>query len=820
MPPAYFPLVQALNGVRNPLCLTDPRLGALRPLLPSWAHRLPPQPEAPADFRARLQQLLEALVTLLAACGPTVLVIDDLHWADLASLSALAHLAGRLPAQVSVLLACRQEEAAAEETGSAGLLAQLRGIAVRIHLAPLTVADTRNLLAGLLHVRQVSRPFADIVHTATAGLPIAIEELVRFLLARDLLPQAGSWTLAPDLTGHEVAPGPAEAVRARLVGLSPATRQLLALVAAVELPVAESELGGLIGMSPAAVRDARSEALHAGMLLALDGQLAIRHSIIRSVIETELLPGHRRRAHRRAAAVLAARPGSPAALLAEHHRLAGARQEWMHYAEQAADEACQVYDTHSASRLLLELLDQPNLTEAAEVRLAGKFSLLGATGDTSYGTTPATQCLLNNEPRRLAAPLRGALRFDLARQLIATAEPDSAAELWRRTVSELGDDHPLSVMALCYLALPYSAGATQWQRHRWLARAGRAARKLDSRLANDFYRCYKATAELSVGYVAGWRALAAARERIGDSAFSQQTLAMTLANVAEAAADLGHHQRAGEFLEEALTLVEKHGYDFLRPQLAATGVWLDYASGNWRELRPNPAAQPGVPDRSSQLRCELVRQLLAIERSGSSTPARWSACHELASAALCHAKLPVALRSWAAVACGQLAAGQAAEAQRTAAAALTVAIDRGAWPWAGEPLLALVDALGQQGELGRARRVVELVGRGVRGRDAPAVRAQLLAARASISARSEAAPAAARKWLLTATAYDALPASYPAALARERAGVLLGSRSRQAHHLLHAAFIGFEATGASRAARRVTRLLNRPVSGDGSVARI
>jgi predicted ATPase len=67
--------------------------GALRPLFPEWADQLPPVLEALDDARATRHRQFRALTELVERLGVDVLVVEDAHWADAATLELLLTMA-------------------------------------------------------------------------------------------------------------------------------------------------------------------------------------------------------------------------------------------------------------------------------------------------------------------------------------------------------------------------------------------------------------------------------------------------------------------------------------------------------------------------------------------------------------------------------------------------------------------------------------------------------------------------------------------------------------------------------------------------------
>jgi predicted ATPase len=191
------PIVDALRQATDRVA--DLRLsalaGALRPLFPEWADELPPLPEPLVDATAARHRLLRALGELLDRLGVGVLVVEDVHWADEATLEVLLFLASRQSLRLSVVVTYRPEDV---PTGSLLLRLSSRvpvGTSrLRITLGPLDVAETARLVSSMLAGAQISEEFARYLHEHTDGLPLAIEETVRLLRdRRDMRRRGGGW---------------------------------------------------------------------------------------------------------------------------------------------------------------------------------------------------------------------------------------------------------------------------------------------------------------------------------------------------------------------------------------------------------------------------------------------------------------------------------------------------------------------------------------------------------------------------------------------------------------------------------------------------
>ena len=128
----------------------------------------------------RLFERVAAVVTEIAARRAVVLIIDDLHWADLASLQLFAHLAARLPGG-AVLIGALRDRAPAPGTELARMLAAASRVPGhrRILLGPLDVDEVAELVRRESG-REPDAGAARRIHARTAGNPYFVRELSRF----------------------------------------------------------------------------------------------------------------------------------------------------------------------------------------------------------------------------------------------------------------------------------------------------------------------------------------------------------------------------------------------------------------------------------------------------------------------------------------------------------------------------------------------------------------------------------------------------------------------------------------------------------------
>ncbi len=289
------------------------RLGAetarlLASVLPSVRAAASPGPgDAPAAAgtrrdltgRYRLYRGVRRLLDELARPHGLVLILDDVHWADDASIELLDHLV-RHPPSGTVLVAIAYRPAQASPR-LAALLADAGGRQVPV--GPLTLAEAGELLGP-----QMSRPRCQALHEASGGNPFYLQALARMDQGGEV---AGG-------TGEALPPAVRAALQLELTGLSP-DALLVAQAAAVAADEFEPALAAVAAevTEDTALAALNEMAARDIVRSASAGRLRFRHPLVRRATYDFAAAGWRLGAHARIAAHLA-RVGAPAALRAHH----------------------------------------------------------------------------------------------------------------------------------------------------------------------------------------------------------------------------------------------------------------------------------------------------------------------------------------------------------------------------------------------------------------------------------------------------------------------------------------------------------------------
>jgi class 3 adenylate cyclase/tetratricopeptide (TPR) repeat protein len=162
---------------------------------------------------------IRRLLERIAAGGPLVLVIEDVHWAEATLLELLEHLADQAR-DAAILIVCpaRPELQEAHPAWSGG-----PHVAAAIHLDALPGDATRRLIAALPGGMAVPPPLRERIEAAAEGNPLYVEELLGMLVDDGLLVEdgAGTWHAAERLADVRIPTSISTLLAARLGRLAP-----------------------------------------------------------------------------------------------------------------------------------------------------------------------------------------------------------------------------------------------------------------------------------------------------------------------------------------------------------------------------------------------------------------------------------------------------------------------------------------------------------------------------------------------------------------------------------------------------------------------
>jgi DNA-binding CsgD family transcriptional regulator len=412
--------------------------------------------DEPGDMAAARHRLFErvlALIADLAAEAPLLLILEDLHWADESSHELLAFLAVRLRDFPVLVVATLRDEDITEEVRRWLSDLERRPRVTRLRLAGLAPAEVAELVTDLVPEGSGPDPVGAVVRAAE-GNPLYALEL------------AG--------TGARVPPASiTDAMLAKAAGLAPGVHAVVDQVCIADGGMTHDVLAATVPLGEDDLLAAAREAVSRRLLVATADGYAFPHDLIRQVFYAQLLPGERRRLHRRVAQALTAQPGPDPALLAMHWQLADSPDRAAPAALLAARQALSARAYPEADHFYARAVEQvrwlpepgPGLLEeaaraaswAGHPERAAMYTADALAQGAEAGPAERARMLERlGRYRWEASDPRAALEAtELARGLLE-AEPASALQAqilaalasWRTLLGEPGEAMPLAMEAV------------------------------------------------------------------------------------------------------------------------------------------------------------------------------------------------------------------------------------------------------------------------------------------------------------------------------------------------------------------------------------
>jgi tetratricopeptide (TPR) repeat protein len=462
--PAYWPWTQLLRRLSSLTELqrryADQDIGGL--LDTSRTLNEPPDAQ---QARFRLFDSVSRLLHQAAEIRPLLLVLDDIHTADAATLTLLQFVARGLRGANLVLIATARDAGSAVTPEQSALLAQVAREARQI---PLERLDRDEL--GQWVARAAPHLEADRVWAVSEGNPLFVEEL---LAAARKQPDA-AWT------ARQMPLGIREAVRAHLALVSDRALRLLEIASVLGREPPLAALKSLASRDELAVLD---EAMASGILRDVgDGRLRFSHILLRDELYARLGDDRRRALHREASRV----GGDRAA--AAHHALLGTRTKdakvTMELVIAAMSEAAGRLAHEDAARLGQRALE----TLERDLTPPDVCTLLVMIGEALVvaGDLPAGQAV-GGKAAALAGDLGNAellARAALTRTAEISFGPDDQAVHWlRKALAALPkEDSPLRTLVMGRLAAALVSSSSDRKESQLL---GRESVAMGRRLRDD-----------------------------------------------------------------------------------------------------------------------------------------------------------------------------------------------------------------------------------------------------------------------------------------------------------------------------------------------
>ncbi len=377
-------------------------------------------------YTAAAAELVTGLIDELCAGGPTVLVLDDLQWADDTSLSVCQRLtaaATQLP--LLLIVASRpvgrrpQLDLLRSEVRSAG--------GTIISLGPLTHPQVTHLVSGIVGA-EPSPALAGLAAQAM-GNPLYVRELVD-VLVREGLVRVGDRAELSDAGSGGVPTSLAAALGSRLSFVPPATMDVLRTAALFGGDFAVTEVAAVLGRPAIGFAADLQEAVTAGIVVEAGERIAFRHPLIRQALYDGMPAALRSALHRDAAYALAGIGASPLRV-AQQLLTSGVRGgPWATRWLIEATPALAIRAPRIAAELLNRELEHDLLDDGDRTRLTGSLArVLLAMGESEEAARRARQALA-------VTTERGDMYWVAVRALLACGRNEEAGTTLRQALAE------------------------------------------------------------------------------------------------------------------------------------------------------------------------------------------------------------------------------------------------------------------------------------------------------------------------------------------------------------------------------------------------
>lgn len=524
---------------------------------------------------------------------PVVVLLEDLHWADAASLALLPGLVAAVASDPVALVGTYRSDELPRDNGVRRLRTHLRHARLlgETALGPLDLDATRRLLGAALGGRSPAPRLLEVVVERTEGVPFFVEELAAALAAGDRLLDGPSGV---DLVVGDVLPLPdsvRDAVLLRVADLPTPSRRALEAAAVLAATASSVDLDLLAAVVSGGWTDDLDET---GFLVdAPDGRRRFRHALVREAVHDDIPWSQRRGLHLRVADVLE-RAGRPASEVAPHLVAGHDRVRARSALVRAAREHLAVHAWTDAARLLRTALDEwPAADETGRLAALDGLARASELSGDHVTAVRALDELVGHQVgaaelhRRLAAQheLLGHWNRALADRERAAAAYEAAGSPAEAAVERL------AVAVHLRAAAGYRAALQELDRARPDARAaGRLdlVSRIDGLRGNLLVRAGRT--EEGLPLVREALELALAHGLPAPAAEVYQRLADALEHLAD-------YRAAGRAYASAVEFCDRHGQESLGQVCRACATVVMFQSGRWdqavalgRQVRTEPSS--------------------------------------------------------------------------------------------------------------------------------------------------------------------------------------------------------------------------------------
>jgi DNA-binding CsgD family transcriptional regulator/tetratricopeptide (TPR) repeat protein len=532
-----------------------------RPLGPLYDIAMELEGEFPALFHSTAdRQVIFTACLVELQNHPTILVFEDVHWADEATLDLMKFLGRRIRRTPSLIILTYRDDELSSEHPLRFVLGDLpRSVTTRVQVLPLSKSSVFALASA---AKQAER--TNDLYTVTAGNPFFVTEALASKAA-------------------DVPSTVRDAVLARAARLSPSARTVLETAAVIGLRIEPWLLTYIVGAESASVE----ECIAGGMLQIQGDDYAFRHELARQTILETIFPERRLALHRMILTLLKESPETrnDLARLANHAEGTKDVSAVLEYAPAAARQAA-ARTSHRESIALYELA----LRFADSLLPARHAQILEAyAAELNFANRHADRMIAHQKAVELWHSIGNRLREgenleDLAETLCLLGRKSESEEMSQAAIAVLEELPPSTELAQayktqCFIRMMYRDCE---EAVAWGEKAAQLAERFgDADILARAYN-YAGCAMLVMDYERG-RALMEKSLAIGQEANLPFALAGTLGNLGWMLVEVYRFADAERYLTEGIAYASEHDDDYHLLQMLTWQASARFYQGRWAE---------------------------------------------------------------------------------------------------------------------------------------------------------------------------------------------------------------------------------------------
>ena len=586
----------------------------------------------PDTTRYLMAEAFAALLESKVGEPPTVVVLDDLHWADEHSIAVMAHIVRRDELS-ALLIGTYRDTDLVRAHPLPRLLTDLRREhrVARVPLQRLSEKQVDEMISG--HFGVATAPgIAESIAEETRGNPFFIEEITTHLQDEGAIDAEGRWISDTPIDDYGIPEGVREVLGRRLERLGEDVVSTLEIAAVVGPDFSIDVAGSIAGLDEQAIDAVVETAMNARFITEGDtaDEYSFAHALLRQTLYDSLPTRRRMRTHRAVAEALEAR-GEPPAVLLNH---------WLKANENARSLACALDAAAAAQRtfagsdvlahleLALDIWD--DVEDPEEVVSTSHAQLVMQLSDARYdfGTTDSnTSVRIHAELSRddIDDTTRALLFNSLARQFSVVGRSLEAGDAQSEALRVVPKSPPNAAHAEI-LASIASGLATDEEATEAINTAREAlalARSVGSESAEQLALQALATASQNLGEIEDSNRYF---DELAEMAIRTGVLRYQLigyVNQASGLASNGYLEDALQLTEEGIARTSDLGVTRWEAMLRGNAATMAMDLGRWDEAEQHVTAlKPSRELDFPQINCSLSALMLAAERGDRRTTGR------------------------------------------------------------------------------------------------------------------------------------------------------------------------------------------------------